>query len=627
VVEAEKGPRSTKARVDDRDGPCGKEPLCRCATAADLAAARMSFLADEPVDPGRVRQSILASWNRSRGGRVQTDHLDPPFEEIDRGSPLSRAAAPVLRAVADKLGNEPVSVILCDSDGVVLHRYTGDSSLEKCLDHVSLAPGFSYAERSIGTNGIGTALEGRGTALVFGHEHYAEPLGHLACAAAPIHHPATGKLLGAVDITSWQRDASATLAVTVPFIARQIEDSLRAQAGSREQALFSDYLQAAWRSRGPVLALRDDILVMNDHARHLFSSADQDALLTHGSDALRSGGRRQLVVDLPSGATARIRSRPSKGAEPGGVLLVQPVTPADTLHGRRSILPLNRAIHPAVGSTPAWAKVREVVDWHFRAGQWLILEGEAGTGKITLARSTHENRSPGGRLRLLDAADYGEGWIGEVTVELHKGDSLILAHVDRLPDEGIEALAHVLATGGSPASADGSWVVATVTTDPQARQYPADLGSLLSLFPSTVEVPPLRHHIEDLDELVPHLIARIAPGAALSVSPDAMRLLMRNRWPGNIEQLYQVLRKIVVKRRAGAVGVRDLPPECFVMSRRQLTPLEMMECDAIVNALLDAGGNRTQAARLLGMSRATIFRKIRAYGIAVPRLPLITHDS
>jgi transcriptional regulator of acetoin/glycerol metabolism len=84
-----------------------------------------------------------------------------------------------------------------------------------------------------------------------------------------------------------------------------------------------------------------------------------------------------------------------------------------------------------------------------------------------------------------------------------------------------------------------------------------------------------------------------------------------------VEQLHQVLRKVVTKRRSGVVELRDLPPECWAISRRVLTPLEAIECDAIVNALLDTDGNKVAAARLLGMSRATIYRKIRGYGITL----------
>ena len=97
-----------------------------------------------------------------------------------------------------------------------------------------------------------------------------------------------------------------------------------------------------------------------------------------------------------------------------------------------------------------------------------------------------------------------------------------------------------------------------------------------------------------------------------------MRVLMRNRWPGNVEQLYQVLRTTVARRRSGVVELADLPPECRATTRRVLTPLEAIECDAIVDALLDTHGNKVEAARQLGMSRATIYRKIREYGLTVP---------
>ena len=66
------------------------------------------------------------------------------------------------------------------------------------------------------------------------------------------------------------------------------------------------------------------------------------------------------------------------------------------------------------------------------------------------------------------------------------------------------------------------------------------------------------------------------------------------------------------------IELRDLPPECRSTTKRVLSPLESMECDAIVEALLDSGGNKVEAARRLAMSRATIYRKIRDYGISVP---------
>jgi transcriptional regulator of acetoin/glycerol metabolism len=152
-----------------------------------------------------------------------------------------------------------------------------------------------------------------------------------------------------------------------------------------------------------------------------------------------------------------------------------------------------------------------------------------------------------------------------------------------------------------------------VTLDRQRAT--ADLTALLRLFPGTVEVPPLRHHIEDVRELVPFLLAKLSQQGRLSCSAAAMQLLLRHTWPGNTEQLWQVLRQVVQLRRAGTIMPKDLPPECWTVSRRVLSPLESIERDAIVQALLDHDGSKVAAARALGMSRATIYRRIREYGI------------
>jgi transcriptional regulator with AAA-type ATPase domain len=353
--------------------------------------------------------------------------------------------------------------------------------------------------------------------------------------------------------------------------------------------------------------------MMNDRARELLDPRDQAPLLAEAVEALGSGRDSRLMVDLPSGLTARVHCKPSfsEGGVSGGVLqvhLVAQMGPEERCIAGPAYAP---SLPTAVGSSTAWKKCGQAVDRHFQAREWLILEGEPGVGKATLARATHQNRTPAGHLRVLDADDYGPQWIGEVSGELeHGGGTLVITHLDRLPAAGVAALADALEPYRESTEADRPWVVGTVTRGP-------DLMSLLSCFPRTVEVPPLRHHIEDVAELVPHLLTRLARGA-LSCSPEAMHVLMRNRWPGNIEQLHQVLRKVVAKRRSGVVEARDLPPECRVTTRRVLTPLEAIECDAIIEALLDTEGNKVEAARLLGSSRATIYRKIREYGIAIP---------
>ena len=585
----------------------------------EIARARTLFLVDEPLVPGVVREPILASWTRSRLWEIRPDHLDLPFEPgADDDTLLTRAAEPVLREVADLFATEPVSVILCDADGVVLSRRTGDRGLEQHLNRVWLAPGFSYAEQFVGTNGIGTALEARGPARVFGHEHYVERLEELACAGAPIRHPVTGKVLGVVDLTCWQRDAGPLLVATAATLTRRIEQMLLEQSGERELAVLHDYLVSCRRHRGPVLALGDDLLMMNDRARELLDPADQESLLAEASEALAEGRRHPLLIDLPSGRTARVHIRPTMSTSgiAGGVLDVQLTSSLCSAEVRSVVLP-PASLSTAVGAGAAWVKCCQAVDRHLLAREWLVLEGEPGAGRETVARATHHLRTPAARLRVLTAEDAGPDWDAEVAEELAStAGSLVLTDVDALPAVRLAALAELLEPYRESTDADRPWVVATVR--PSAGEPSPELADVLSCFPSTVVVPPLRHHVEDVAELVPHLLARITHSAGPTISPGAMRVLTHNRWPGNVDQLLAVLRKIVARRRTGVVQPRDLPPECWTTTKRVLTPLESLECDAIVEALFDTRGSKVEAARRLSMSRATIYRKIRDYGISVP---------
>jgi sigma-54 dependent transcriptional regulator, acetoin dehydrogenase operon transcriptional activator AcoR len=583
-----------------------------------IAQARSLFLVDEPVVPGVVREPILASWTRSRLWQVRPDHLDLRFEGGDDDTILTRAAEPVLRGIADLFATEPVSLILCDADGVVLSRRTGDSGLEQHLNRVWLAPGFSYAEQLVGTNGIGTALEARGPAQVFGHEHYVEHLEELACAGAPIRHPVSGRVLGVIDLTCWQRDAGPLLVATTGTLTRSIEQSLLEQSGERELAVLNDYLVARRRNRGPVLALGDDLVMMNDRAREVLDPADQEQLLAEASEALADGRRHPLLVDLPSGRAARVHIRPtvSGSGVVGGVLDVQVIGPVPSPE-ERSFVAHPTPLSTAVGSGAPWMKCCRAVDRHLLAREWLVLEGEPGSGRETVGRAAHQLRTPAARLHVLAAEDAGPDRAAEVAEELAStGGSLVLTDVDLLPAAQLAALAEVLEPYRESTDVDRPWVVATVR--PPAGEPSPELADLLASFPSTVVVPPLRHHIEDVAQLAPHLLARISHSTTLTISPDTMRVLRHNRWPGNVDQLVAVLRKVVGRRRTGAVEPGDLPPECWSASRRMLAPIESLECDAIVEALLDSGGSKVEAARRLGMSRATIYHKIRDYGISVP---------
>jgi sigma-54 dependent transcriptional regulator, acetoin dehydrogenase operon transcriptional activator AcoR len=229
----------------------------------------------------------------------------------------------------------------------------------------------------------------------------------------------------------------------------------------------------------------------------------------------------------------------------------------------------------------------------------------------------HQRRNPAGLLHVLDAADAagGQEWLAGARRELLDCQgTLVIRHVDRLNARQLRALSAALQDALAADQQDALRVVVTLSHAPVSE----DLAELLRLFPSTVELPPLRHHIEDMQELVPFFLAKLNQQGRLTCSPEAMQLLLRSNWPGNTEQLWQVMRRVVQHRRSGSIRPNDLPPECWTVSRRLLSPLESMERDAIVQSLLDYEGNKVKAAESLGMSRATIYRKIHEYGIVTP---------
>jgi transcriptional regulator of acetoin/glycerol metabolism len=575
-----------------------------------------------------VRKPILASWWRSRQWNVAADHIELNYlHDPDLETTLARTADPVLRNLHEQLDGQPISIILTDAAGLVLTRLTADHDLERHLDGVKLAPGFSYAEERVGTNGIGTALESGGPAHVFGHEHYAEHLEGLACAGVPIHDPVSGKTVGVIDLTCWRKNADPLLVSLVKSTADQITQALLAAGSSRDLHLLQEYVRACRRTGGIVLALGNDVVMLNDHARRVLDPGDQSALIGHATEALVRNHPGAVSVDLPSGVIARMFCRRISGDGPfaDGVVHVKLAAAAAVpeVPAPRSAMHLPGL----VGSGVLWLRACREAETLYDSSDWMTLEGETGVGKLALARAVHQRRNPAAPFHVLDADSACQDWLTNARRELLDGSGmLVIRHVDVLTARQMHSLASALQearNGQRKAGQDGEEgqeskegadeLRVAITLNRKAAV--ADLTRLLRFFQGTVELPPLRHHIEDLHELVPFFLARLSQQGRLTCSPEAMQLLLRHNWPGNTEQLWQVLKQVVQRRRAGVIMPKDLPPECWTVSRRLLSPLESIERDAIVQSLQDHDGNKVRAAEALGMSRATIYRKIHEYGI------------
>lgn len=580
------------------------------------ANARLSFLTFDAFPVGDVRRPVLASWVRSRRRNLPADRIDLPYiSDPDLDQPLTRSADPVLMRLHEHLDGQPISVILTERDGLVLRRLTSHTQLSRHLDRVHLAPGFSYSEQFAGTNGIGTALERGGPMHVFGHEHYAEDLEDLACAGVPIKHPISGKTVGAIDLTCWRKDAGSLLIALAKTTADQIRAALMRDCSARQQELVEQYLQAGRRNADMVLAFDGDLLVMNTNARRNLDNSDQAAILAHGSEML-ADGRTAVAVELPSGSRVRITCRPvPEGVRTtAAVLQVSPRTPGLGVMVVNTNRPPPRPELPGmVGRSGPWLACCRDVDNAYRAGQWIVLSGEAGTGKAALARAAHQQNNPAGAIDVLDAGVPGKDFAADVEAELADDtvQALVIRHTERLSPKQLDDLIGAFYNARERRRSDPPWVALTLTT---AGITEPDLGELLPLFPLTVTVPPLRHHADDIRELVPYFLSQLSRD--LRCSPEALHQLLRSAWPGNTAALHGVLKQIVQhRRRTGVVVLGDLPADLQAISRRNLSQLEALERDAIIRSLLDNNGNRREAARALGMSRATIYRKIHDYGI------------
>ncbi len=481
----------------------------------------------EQTLPGRAR--LLASWQRSEEYGVPVESVEPVFSgTYDEESLFFECGREVLTALHQTLANEPVSLMLTDADGRVLNRLSGDHSLLRALDKVHLAPGFAYAERAVGTNGLGLALADRVPTVVRAEEHYSLSLRTYTCAAVPVLDPVTGRVEGCVNLTTWSQSST---------------DLLLALAQS-----------AAGNTAALMLA--------------------------------RSRGRRPRPT--PRGEVFRVEA---PRLEPG----------AGTVRGLSA----------------AWGDARARAEQGLAAGLVVAAVGEPGAGRATLLAQAVRNRHP--RSRILSATAPAphdvDAWMSLWTPELGKPDTaVILRDVDQLPLWVADRLRDLLlATHAAPA---GSEPAAGTPFAITATSYDAIPATLAALVDAVVAVPPLRERPADVILLARHAAAR-ARGREVALTSAAETVLRGHAWPGNVAELARVVRQAAL--RTDVIDVRHLPPEVLSGTTRRLTRIEAFERDEIVRVLSRPGVSVREAAEELGMSRATIYRKLAHYDITLPR--------
>jgi transcriptional regulator of acetoin/glycerol metabolism len=600
--------------------------------ARTLYKAREQFLSQGELAENlqvAVRPEILRSWQRSKrsGARFDLPALPYTLDEAP-DTPLTIATDPVISRLAEQLSDMCAGVLLSDRSSRIVRRWAPDIRFLQLLDQTASAVGFSGSEEFIGTNGIGTATEERQPRIVVGPEHFADVLTGFTCVGVPIRHPISRRFEGVITLSA-RADASSPL--LLPFftgIAQEIEQQLLEQATPRERRLLDAFLTASGRGR-PVAVIGAGVLITGPKAARLLRGVDPTDAWPRLAEALASAHDHVDAQVEAVGGPVAVRCEPLRddGRVIGALIDVVP-SPGD--HEPTAAERVVRAAQQAaraerrrdgaapwagaalVGRSPAWTAVLAAAA-QVRPDDPVLLAGEAGTGKSTLARAIHTRLGlPDHLCTVVDCAATGDGLPDLVAAALATGrGTLVLRHIDALAGPAARALsarleAHV-ALGGAP-----QVMATTAPVDHDDADAPHQrLLDLLGVV--RLDLPPLRARTEDVPDLVAYAGHRHA-GAAPVLSQKAMVALKRAPWPGNVRQLETVVRAVTATSGGREVTVEMLPPEIAVHSkRRHLTAMEQVELEAILSALGRSRGNKVLAARDLGISRSTLYRKMTSY--------------
>lgn len=309
-----------------------------------------------------------------------------------------------------------------------------------------------------------------------------------------------------------------------------------------------------------------------------------------------------------------------------------------------------------LGESSAAEGIRELIDIAARNKCNILITGPSGTGKELVARSIHRKSSRAQRsfvpincaaipANLMESEFFGHtkgAFTGaERTTDglYHKADKgiLFLDEISEMPAEMQVKLLRVIEdgkvrrVGSTDETGVDVQIIAATNRNIRAALREASLRTDLfyRLSVLTINIPPLCERQEDIPLFVQYFVDsfnEVGDHRITAVDHKAMDHLTRYRWPGNVRELQNVIQSIFVRADAPRIRVIDLPRHIARSSRSDLAPgaeldaaevptLRQVEAEHIRWVLKKAGGNRTRAAELLGISRSALYNKLDEFGI------------
>ncbi|QGU05834.1 sigma-54-dependent Fis family transcriptional regulator [Corynebacterium comes] len=564
---------------------------------ADMLRAAREEMITRGLQYARVPASLVTpeieqSWRRSISQGVDTT-AEPIFSgHTDMEGALFDVSERVLDQWATHLEDSRMSLLIADRNGRIVSRRILDSRDNRALDRVNATEGYDFSEQTLGTNGLGTPIEARQAVFVRGSEHFNDALADLACAGAPIIHPITGRAIGSVSIAS-ALDVSVSLMLAMARQAgQQITSGLESAAESRDLDLARAYRRLK-STRGAVLVMNAET-VMTDIPALAHLDARSHALLWEELRRHRWVQDEALRLTLPLlGHETLVRRIRRDGGE--DVFAIEFPARDASRQDQDTGVGLIPLLDPA--PRPVYEEVARELDAAASEPGLIRVTGPAGVGKRHQSERWLRDRT--GREPLeIPASDIDA--------------ALVIRALDE--DRG------VIVTGGAGISDWNRHLLedlARTRLPEKARivltERPA---GVLSSGPRVVEMPGLAEQHTAIPGLINSLAAQLYPGApAPRFSPAALQRLLAWPWPRNVPELRNMIAGQAKIARGELIEVRDLP----LAMRRSLEPslsrYERSERETITTALRETGGNKSQAAQLLGIGRTTLYRKMRTLKI------------
>jgi sigma-54 dependent transcriptional regulator, acetoin dehydrogenase operon transcriptional activator AcoR len=629
--------------------------------------------------PEDVRDAVRASWQRSRLSGSQAGRSAAPLaQEVElfrrraENKALLAAARPALERSRAFLADAASMLILADRNGLIFDT-EGDPRVIEAGRRTHLERGGRWGEADIGTNAIGTAIATAEPVRIHGAEHFSEHVHVWSCAAAPIRHPLTGDLLGAVDISGPAASFNPQSLALAVAIGQEIEGVLARVARSERDALLRHYLakRALWLSDGMLVVDRHGLIV---HATDtvLHDIARRDPGLVRGNalpawqDLPAEQWAEQLRTRLPQ---ARVELVPGDEGALGAIVVLRETR-------RRAAAPGTIALGQAVedpidagqilGESRAMREARDRALRLAGSGVPILIEGETGVGKELFARAIHaagpSGGGPfvpvncGGMARDLIASElfgYARGAFTGADqrgrpgkLEAADGGVLCLDEIGEMPLDLQPYLLRVLEDGvvyrlGSHEGRRVALRLVSMTNrslleEVKAGRFRSDLYYRIAS--ASLRIPPLRERGEDIVILARHFAMRAARRAGHAepvLTQGALDRLCRHDWPGNVRELRNVIETAVALAQGEVIDDEDLslspvapvpeaaslqpaPDLAAARGAPAVEPLRVVERERILACVRECHGNLTEAARRLGIARSTLYQRLAGYGVSRP---------